>query len=68
MKNTTLTLVQTTTACVTSARPKSAYGANALAGGNGIAGPIAGAAWLSTARKPMTVPTFHDRWPLRSAT
>ena len=67
MKNTTLTLVPQTAACVTSPRPKSVDGI-ALVGGNGIAGPIAGAAWLTTARKSMTAPSFHDRWPLRSAT
>lgn len=26
------------------------------------------ASWTATSRKPMLVPTFHDRWPLCSTT
>jgi hypothetical protein len=67
VKNTTLTLVPA--GCTSSPRPKAACRANAYVGsGTGIDGSIAGTAWLVATRKPMTVPTFHDRWPLCSTT
>lgn len=53
---TTLTLVTETTGQVTSARPKSACTG------------IARTAWNATTVESMTVPAFHDRWPLRSTT
>jgi hypothetical protein len=66
--NTTLTLVTKTTGCVASPRPKAPVTSSAYV--NGIAtgrviGRIAGA-WLVATRKSMTVPAFHDRWPLCS--
>lgn len=73
--NTTQTLVNETTGCVASPRPEAAVAAVAIAPAYaagraipaaGIDGPIAGATWLSATRKSMTVPTFHDRWPLCS--
>lgn len=69
--NTTQTLVTKTTGCVASPRPKACALAPSYAtgrSGNGINGPLAGASWLIATRKSMTVPTFHDRWPLCSAT
>lgn len=70
--NTTQTLVNETTGCVASPRPVAAVAiAPAYVAGRGIPaaglnGPIAGATWLCATRKSMTVPTFHDRWPLCS--
>lgn len=65
---TTQTLVNQTTGCAASPRPEAvaspAY-ATAIAGGRGT-GRIVGS-WLAT-RKSMTVPAFHDRWPLCSST
>ena len=62
--NTTPTLVTETTGQVTSPRPNAAYACAT----NGIEGRIAGTAWLVATRKSMTVPSFHDRWPLCSDT
>lgn len=62
--NTTLTLVTETTGQVTSPRPNAAYAPRP----NGIEGRIAGSCWLVATRKSMTVPSFHDRWPLCSDT
>jgi len=62
--NTTPTLVIPTAGQLLSPRPKAAYACAA----NGIEGRIAGAAWLVATRKTMTVPSFHDRWPLCSDT
>lgn len=73
--NTTQMLVNETTGCVASPRPRVLVPAAALAPSyaagraipaTGLNGSIAGAAWLSATRKSMTVPTFHDRWPLCS--
>jgi len=71
--NTTQMLVLETAGCATSPRPESAalapsYAARRGTPANGINGPIVGATWLSASRKSMTVPTFHDRWPLCSPT
>ena len=60
--NTTLTLVTKTTGYVASPRLKAAVTSRVYADGSGR---IAGA-WLVATRKSMTVPAFHDRWPLRS--
>lgn len=70
MKLTHLHDLQTATTAVACSRPKSAALAPAATGlgirlGNGNA--YAAPSW-SVARKSMTVPTFHDRWPLCSPT
>jgi hypothetical protein len=62
------TLVTKTTGCATSPRPEVAASYAHDRAGNGINGPIAGASWLRLTRKSMTVPAFHDRWPLCSST
>jgi len=66
---TTTTLVNESTACLASPRPKAAAKGRAYVGAvaGGLIGHIAGS-WLATSRTSMTVPTFHDRWPLCSAT
>lgn len=64
--NTTLTLVTKTTGYVASPRLKAAVTSRVYANGSvRVIGRIAGA-WLVATRKSMTVPAFHDRWPLRS--
>jgi len=62
--NTTLLPVLQTATCTATPRPK-AYGAIVASIGNGRS---TGASWLFATRKSMTVPAFHDRWPLCSTT
>jgi len=67
--NTTQTLVNETTGCVASPRPKVVVAARTYANAavDGLSGRIEGS-WLIATPKSMTVPTFHDRWPLCSST
>jgi hypothetical protein len=63
--NTMLLPVLQTAERTAAPRPKTAVtGAVAYIGN----GRIAGASWLSATCKSMTVPAFHDRWPLCSTT
>jgi len=69
VNTTQTTLVTKTTGCVASPGPKAAAGARAYANAAvaGLIGRIEGS-WLIASPKSMTVPTFHDRWPLCSST
>ncbi len=69
MKQITLHMTQPAAGTGLARGRASAY-RNVLACVTGITGTRnnTGATWFSIARKPMSVPTFHDRWPLCSTT